>query len=252
MRSAIYEGTVRHRRVAEHEHAFTYKVAMQYVDLDEVDVLVGGRLTKPGLGVTRFRRSDFYGDPSVPLADAVRGLVRQRTGRSVEGPVRLLTHLRSLGHCFNPVSFYYCFAADGERLEALVAEVTNTPWGERHAYVLARPAAADDGDKTVLSGSFAKEFHVSPFMGMDQRYTWKVPVPGDSLFVHLESNEAAERVFDATLQLDRKPFDRKTLRRIALRYPAASRRMLLLIYVHALVLRLKGVKVKPHPGVAAP
>ena len=250
MHSAIYEGTVRHRRVSEREHAFTYKVAMQYVDLDEVDQLVDGKLTQPGFGVTRFRRSDFYGDPAVPLADAVRGLVHERTGRTVEGPIRLLTHLRSLGHCFNPVSFYYCFAADGESLEALVAEVTNTPWGERHAYVLARPTDADG--RAVLSGSFAKEFHVSPFMGMDQRYSWKVPTPGDSLFVHLESNEHAERVFDATLQLDRKPFDRRTLRRVALRYPAASRRMLLLIYVHALVLRLKGVKVKPHPGVVAP
>ncbi len=223
---------------------------MQYVDLDEVDQLVGGRLVKSGFGVTRFRRSDFYGDPAVSLADAVRGLVHERTGRTLDGPIRLLTHLRSLGHCFNPVSFYYCFAADGERLEALVAEVTNTPWGERHAYVLARPADSDG--KAVLSGSFAKEFHVSPFMGMDQRYSWKVPAPGDSLFVHLESNQHAERVFDATLQLDRKPFDRRTLRRVALRYPTASRRMLLLIYIHALVLRLKGVKVKPHPGVVAP
>ena len=74
----------------------------------------------------------------MPLADAVRDLVEERTGARPAGPIRLLTHLRSFGHCFNPVSFYYCFDPAGERVEAVVAEVTNTPWGERHAYVLER------------------------------------------------------------------------------------------------------------------
>lgn len=243
MRSAIYEGTLRHRRVAERTHEFTHRLAMAYVDLDEVETLLGGRVVKRGLGLMRFRRTDYYGDPAVPLATAIRSLVADRTGVQVEGPIRMLTNLRVLGHCFNPVTFYYCFAADGEQVEAVVADVTNTPWGESHAYVLPR-----DGARRVLSGSFQKALHVSPFMGMDQQYEWSMPTPGDSLFVHMQNTEDAARVFDATLHLDHYPFDAATVRRVSWRYPVASRRVLLFIYVHALVLRLKGVRVKPHPG----
>jgi uncharacterized protein len=248
MQSAIYEGTIRHRRVAEREHEFRYGVAMAYVDLDEVDQVLDGRLTKPGAGIVRFRRSDYLGDPAVPLIDCVRALVAERLGTAPQGPVRLLTHLRSFGHCFNPVSFYYCFAPGGERLEAIVAEVTNTPWGERHAYVLPR----DKNGAAVIGGSFDKKLHVSPFMGMDQRYAWRAPAPGPTLSLHIESSERGTRAFDATLSLKRRPLTRRTIARITARYPAATQRMLVLIYAHAVALRLKGIRVKPHPGTAQP
>jgi len=245
MQSAIYEGTIRHRRVAEREHAFSYGVAMAYIDLDELATGELPGLTRSRPGLVRFRRSDYLGDAAVPLADSVRALVAERLGASAPepGPIRLLTHLRSFGHCFNPVSFYYCFARGGERLEAIVAEVTNTPWGERHAYVLPR-----GGESTVLGGSFDKALHVSPFMGMDQRYTWRAPAPGPTLSMHIESREQGTRAFDATLRLERRPLDRRTLVRTTARYPAATQRMLVLIYAHAVALSLKGVRIKPHPG----
>ena len=129
--SALYEGTIRHRRFAVREQAFRHRLALVYVDLDELPALLGGRLVARRPGLVRVRRADYHGDPSVPLADAVRDLVARRTGADPAGPVRLLTQPRTLGHCFNPVSFYYCFAPGGEALEAIVAEVTNTPWGER-------------------------------------------------------------------------------------------------------------------------
>jgi DUF1365 family protein len=244
VQSAIYEGTIRHRRVAEREHEFRYGVAMAYLDLDELD---GGQiagLTSSRRGLVRFRRGDYFGDAGRPLADSIRDLVALQLGAAPGGPIRLLTHLRSFGHCFNPVSFYYCFAPGGERLEAIVAEVTNTPWGERHAYVLPRGG----GDGAVLGGSFGKELHVSPFMGMDQRYWWRAPAPGEMLSLHVESREAGARAFDATLKLARRPLDRRTLVRTTLRYPAATQRMLVLIYAHAVALWLKGVRIKPHPG----
>ena len=186
-RSAIYEGHIRHRRFAVRNHEFRYRLAMAYIDLDELPTLLGGRLTRRRPGLVRFRRSDYLGDPRTPLADAVRTRVEQDLGHRPEGPIRLLTHLRSFGHCFNPVSFYYCFAPDGETLEAVVAEVTNTPWGERHAYVL--PA----------SGDMDKALHVSPFMPMDQRYTCRAPAPGETLSVHIESRQDGRLAFDATL-----------------------------------------------------
>ncbi len=238
MWSGIYEGTIRHRRFSVRRHEFRHRIAMAYVDLDEAPELVGGRLVRSAPGLVRFRRRDYLGDPAVPLADAVRSLVAQQRGTAPEGPIRLLTHLRSFGHCFNPVSFYYCFDGDGSRLQAIVAEVTNTPWGERHAYVL---------DATG-GGGVAKAMHVSPFMGMDQRYSFHASAPGESLSVYVESTEDGRRVFDATLGLRRRPFTATTLRRITARYPAPTLRMLALIYAHALALKLKGVSVQPHPG----
>ena len=241
LRSAIYTGTIRHRRFAVRDQEFTHGVALAYLDLDELPGLLGGRLVSRRPGLVRFRRSDYLGDPATPLDVAVRELVAARTGHAPDGPIRILTHLRSFGHCFNPVSFYYCFDRD-ERLRALVAEVTSTPWGERHGYVVEH-----DGAGTVLHGELAKEMHVSPFMGMDQRYRWNAGTPGETASVHIENHEDGRRVFDATLALRREPFSQRALARMTGRYPGATIRMLALIYAHALVAWLRGVPVHPHP-----
>jgi hypothetical protein len=242
--SAIYHGTIRHRRYADRADEFEHGVALAYVDLDELPGLLDGRLADPRPGVVRFRRSDYLGDPAVPLADSVRDLVAERTGTRPEGPIRVLTHLRTFGHCFNPVSFYYCFDAAGDRLDAVVAEVTNTPWGERHAYVLGREGG-DDG--RVIGGSSDKVLHVSPFMGMDHRYEWRVAAPGDSLSVHIESHRGGRLAFDATLGLRRQALTPRSLAGATARYPLGTARVLALIYAHALVLKLRGVRVHPHP-----
>jgi DUF1365 family protein len=235
--SAIYEGTIRHRRFAVRSHEFRHSLALVYLDLDELPRVLGGRLVRSSPGLMRFRRADYLrGEDS--LADSVRALARERLGVTVDGPVRVLTQLRTFGHCFNPVSFYYCFGSE-ERLEAVVAEVTSTPWGERHAYVL----SARDSAGPVLSERFDKRLHVSPFMGMDQEYLWRASVPGPTLSVHIESREREQRVFDATLSLRRKPLTRRSLARVTARYPAATLRVLALIYGHALALKLKGVPV---------
>jgi uncharacterized protein len=241
--SALYEGTIRHRRFAVRERAFRHRLALVYLDLDEVPALFGGRLVARRPGLVRFRRSDYLGDPAVPLARAVRDVVARRTGTDPGGPVRVLTQPRTFGHCFNPVSFYYCFAPDGERLEAVVAEVTNTPWGERHAYVLPR-----GGDGPVLDGGGAKALHVSPFMAMDQRYTWRATRPGPTLSVHVASTEAGAPAFDATLALSRAPLTTHSLARATARHPAATLRVLALIYGHAAALWLRRVPVHPHPA----
>jgi DUF1365 family protein len=239
--SSLYEGTIRHRRFAERPTEFTHRIALAYLDLDELPRLLGGRLVRSRPGVVRFRREDYLGDPRVPLAEAVRDLVAERTGRRPAGPVRVLTQLRSFGHCFNPVSFYYCLDSDGG-LDTLVAEVTNTPWGDRHAYVL--DAVGANG---VLSDGAPKALHVSPFMGMDQAYAIRAAAPGRTLSVHIESSEAGTRAFDATLGMHRRALSRRTLAEATVRYPAATLRVLALIYGHAVGLWLRGVRVHPRP-----
>jgi DUF1365 family protein len=245
--SCLYEGAVRHRRFESRRHELRYRLALAYVDLDELPHLLHGRLTRRHPGLIRFRRSDYLGGPTVDLAQAVRDEVERQTGRRPEGPIRLLTQLRSYGHCFNPVSFYYCFDAAGERLEHIVAEVTNTPWGQRHAYVL----SADESGGP-LTGSSDKRLHVSPFMSMDYSYEWRVTEPTERLEVHIESHRAGARRFDATLCLRRRELTRGSLNRTVARYPFGTLRVLALIYTHALKLKLKGVPVHPHPAAGSP
>jgi DUF1365 family protein len=262
--SAIYAGTIRHRRFAVREHELRHRLALVYIDLDELPDLLGGRLLSPRPGLARFRRRDYLaGDPSTSLADAVRDRVQAQTGTRPAGPIRLLTHLRTWGHCFNPVSFYYCFDRQGETVESVLAEVTSTPWGERHAYVLA-PHAAEGSPREhpterssrgtsakVLSGSLAKALHVSPFMGMDHRYEWSLTAPARTLSVHIASHRAGRLAFDATLALRRRELTRAALARITARYPLATLRVLALIYAHGAALKLKGVPLHPHPRIGA-
>ncbi len=241
--SALYVGTVRHRRVRVQASEFRHGIALAYVDLDELPRLLGGKLVQHGPGVVRFRRSDYLGDDGVPLADAVRALVAERLGTAPDGPIRLLTQLRTLGHCFNPVSFYYCYDAS-ERLRALVAEVTNTPWGERHAYVIGAGAGR------IIEGGMDKALHVSPFMEMDQRYEVRATDPAATLSVHIASHQEGERAFDATLALRRRELTARTLAETTVRHPASTLRTLALIYGHALALWLRRVPYVPHPGRA--
>jgi DUF1365 family protein len=243
--SCIYEGTIRHRRF-EPQREFSHRLALAYIDLDELPRLLEGRLVARGPGLLRFRRRDYLGDPAVPLHDAVRDTVESQTGARPAGPIRLLTQLRSFGHCFNPVSFYYCFGSAGDRVQALVAEVTNTPWGERHAYVI----GGEQRESPVLAGEFDKALHVSPFMGMDHRYEARAAVPAETLSVHISSSRAGVSIFDATLALRRRALTRASVASMTGRYPFATLRVLALIYGHALGLGLAGVSVHPHPRSA--
>jgi uncharacterized protein len=242
--SAIYDGTVRHRRFTVRNREFTYPIGLLYLDLDELPTLLGGALVRRGPGFIRFRRKDFHRPEVADLATAIRETVRAETGVAPEGPIRLLAQLRSFGAAFNPVSFYYCFDATGTTLQAVVAEVTNTPWRERHAYVL---KAASDG--AVLRDDFAKELHVSPFLGMDYRYRASLTVPGSTASVHLENRADDEVKFDATLRLHRRELTPASLRQLARRYPLGGvLRVIALIYREGIAIRLSGIRNFPHPN----
>jgi len=254
MRTALYEGTVRHRRLdGPVRYRFSHRLFMAYLDLDELpQALEAGLLSsarRPALAW--FRRADHLGDESRPLADCARELVERRTGRRPDGPVGLLTHLRCFGHNFNPVSLYWCFDADGESVQAVIAHVTNTPWGESHSYVLDAASSSDHGTARVARGHLAKRLHVSPLMGMGYGYELRVSDPGERLSAHIESAPTgSERpLFDATLSLARREWSSEELRRLLARYPLQTVAILARIYSHALRLRLRGAAYHPHPRV---
>jgi len=175
-------------------------------------------------------------------------LVEKETGRRPRGPIRLLTHLRYFGYVFNPVSFYYCFDANDERLETIVAEVNNTPWKERHCYVLGNDR--DIGCGSVRRFKPAKEMHVSPFMPMDIDYDWRFRCPGNDLSVHMENYRENAKLFDATLVLKRQEITPKSLSRVLLAFPLMTLKVLTAIHWQALKLWLKGNPVHDHPAKA--
>ena len=251
MNSAIYRGTVRHRRLRPVPHAFRYPLFMLYLDLDELPQLFDGRWlwSARRLAPAWFRRADFLaaGDPAVPLAQAVRDLAEARTGRRPEGPIRLLTHLRYWGYVMNPVSFYYCFDPTGARVETVLAEITNTPWKERHTYVLRNGDEGRGTGEGSLRFRFGKEFHVSPFMGMNHQYDWRFSEPGRRLAVHMENFENGGKLFDATLVLEREEISGPALARALLRHPFMTARVITAIHWNALKLWLKGNPFHAHP-----
>jgi DUF1365 family protein len=248
--SCIYEGHIRHRRLGPVAHTFTYRAFLMYVDLEELPALFRDRwlwsADRPALA--SLRRTDHLGDPAEPLEHAVRTLVHERVGRRLEGPIRLLTNLRYFGYCFNPVSFFYCYDASGQRVETIVAEVHNTPWGEMHPYVLDRSHSMSAGSRQRFR--FKKVFHVSPFMDMNVDYDWRFVHPGEQLVVHMENQRDGARFFDATMTMVRREITGVNLARVLCRYPLMTAKVSAAIYYQALRLWMKRAPFHPHPGTA--
>ncbi len=273
LQSCLYEGRVRHRRFTPIANAFTYSAYWVYLDLAELDRVFAGKwlwsTSRPA--IARFDRRDhllFPDDvtpPSVPdprpsqgqrpvrsaaelppLDDSIRQLVLSATGTPITGPIRVLTQLRLWGYLINPVSFYYCFNADGTETDVVVAEVNNTPWGERHCYVLDRRSQA--GQR--LSFEHAKQFHVSPFMDLDMSYRWRLRSPSETLTVHIENWRSTACIFDCTLHLKRREITSGGLAATLLRHPFMTGKVAAAIYWQALKLWWKRCPFVPHPNAS--
>ena len=240
------------------KHRFSYRLFMNYIDLAEAPALVRAGLLAEGLfAQNSFRRQDHFGDPRESLEQTVRDLVLKETGRPAAGPIRLLTLLRVYGCYFNPLSLYFCFAADGATLETIVVEVENTPWLERHCYVL---GAGNRAPGAKREHRHRKSFHVSPFMGMNVEYRWRLSTPGEKLRVCIENRRLTEQpdpqhgevveqrcYFRAAMSLRRWPLNRRTQRTLHGRHPLAPAQVVVGIYQQAYHLWRKQCPYYPHP-----
>ena len=216
---------------------------MVYIDLDELDEVFSKRWfwSATRSAIARLKRDDYIGDSSVSIKDAVNTRVLEETGHDIEGPVRMLTHLRYFGYVFNPVTFYYCFDKTDTFVKTIVAEITNTPWKERHSYVLNVKNMSEK-----LQFEITKSFHVSPFMQMDLQYDWRFTMPDEKLNVHMINMDKEKKVFDATLQLNRKEMSSYQCARVLILFPLITVKVITGIYWQALKLFLKKVPVHDH------
>jgi len=295
MHSCLYEGQVQHERQNPLAHKFDYPLMMAYLDLDEIAALVSTADTSPGiLSRRRFAPASFLEsdhasgfDTGGSLASRVRNLVEKASHQRPAGPIRLLTQLRYFGHYFSPLNLYYCYQAatssdrspkfpeptpeqsNGEQeIQAVVAEVSNTPWNERHHYVLHR------GNQLPVPGllryQHPKTFHVSPFMSMEATYEWQLNTPGKTLIAQIKSRCRDEQPrgelvqsgmfvtssqqhtrpslpFRATMVLHRRELSCRGVRALLFRYPLMNARILAAIYWQAFLLWKEKCPFFPHP-----
>ena len=261
LRSALYEGTVTHRR-AEPGRRFSSRVALPLLFLDEVAAL---RSVHPlvDFDPSPHRRRwptamRFHRDDSLPSdAATVRGAVEEAvadSGGSVRGPVAMLGHVRTWGWLFNPLTLFYCFDPSGREIEWTVLEVSNTPWHERCSYVVGPPG----------EHRFAKAMHVSPFLPAEGTYTLRYTAPEERIRVSLDvdaptpsapyrrehepSPDTPPPQLSASMVLRRRPLDRAGLARLLWGYPLMTARVSGGIYAQALRLVGRGAPIHRHPG----
>lgn len=245
--NTIYTGNVRHRRYHQKHHQFNYNVMMFCFNIGQTSTSIfpSGAISVEKFNWFSFKRHHYFDRQSTPLDSAIRKFILEKSGTMPQGKILLLTNLACLGYCFNPISFYFVFDSENKKIESLILEVTNTPWGERKIYF--QDLKNCEIKNNVYYYQFAKELHVSPFFMMDYQYKVHFKIDNQKIVFHLESFKNGERHFDATLSLKNQLSDQRKIKWILLKYPFITYKVTLAIYWQAFKLWVKGVSFYGNP-----
>jgi DUF1365 family protein len=241
--SGLYAGHVMHRRLRPGRHRLRYRLFMLLLDLDDLDGL-DRRLrffSRNRRNLFSFRDRDHGAGTAEPLRAQMERHMDEAGLAPDGGPIRLLTMPRIFGFAFNPLSVFFCHRRDGT-LAAILYEVNNT-FGERHSYLL----PVEPGTALPIRQASPKAFHVSPFMGMDMAYAFRVTPPGGRLAITIVGADGQGPLITAALTADRRPLTDGALLGAFMAYPLLTLKVVAGILWEALKLWTKGVPIHDRP-----
>ena len=236
-RSGLYVGETFHQRFRPKQHKFRYRIMMFLLDLDEIKTLSREitLFSSTKFNWIRFKRSDFLKNRGTCLKTEALDTMSKLADKALTGKVYLLSPLRILGIYFSPVNFYYLQNEAGQ-FTHMLAEVSNTPWNERHCYLVDLENQQDT----------AKCFHVSPFNPVDMQYRWHIKAPGETLNLKLDCHQE-HKDFSAAIALKRTEISNFSMLKSLLQFPHMTLKTLWGIYWEALKLFVKKVPIYDHP-----